>query len=271
MFNGLPTEPHSYLVLPPPETVICRFLDIHKFRDLFASEELYFRRLDKFKESDPREALASEEWVRKALRLSPLDVNDEIRLNNEQAYARQNSEGYFISCWNIFEVETLKMWAEYGNCVCVFSRIELLQPELDRQLDQIIWGAVRYSEKDRIGYNLIDFAFTKTYPFEHERELRILLQCYDPLHRTGRNLTLSNFAEREPIYGPNPWLPDCKRRRINLKSVVAEIRLSPWIDASTIDEIRHWIHVKNFDCAVIDSALKSPFTPSLEDFKKSMV
>ena len=205
--------------------------------------------------------------MRKAIRMRPLDVKDEVRLNNEQAFARQNSEGYFISCWNMFDGETLKMWAEYGNCVCIFSRIELMKPELDRQLDQIVWGAVRYSEKDRISYNLIDFAFTKTHHFEHERELRILLQCYDPLHRTGRNLTLENFPEHKLHFWPD-WVPDCKRRRIQLKSVVTQIRLSPWLDATTADEIRHWVHVKNFECPIMDSSLKSAFTPSSE-FKKS--
>lgn len=261
-------NPHPACVVPPPETIICKYLSLDKFRDIFASEELYFRRLDKFKESDPREALASENWVRHALRLNPLDVNDEIRLNNEQAFARQNSEGYFISCWNIYDVETLEMWKAYGNCTCIFSRIELLQEQLTPILDTIVWGAVRYTERDRTGYNLIDFAFTKTYPYEHERELRILLQSYDPLYRTGRNLRIDNFAEREPIYGPNPWVPDCKRRRINLKPVVTEVRISPWLDEKTADEIRHWIHVKNYTCPVIDSHLKGPLTPTLEEFHR---
>ena len=38
------------------DTIICRFMDFPKFRDLFANEELYFRRTDLFKEIDPEEA-----------------------------------------------------------------------------------------------------------------------------------------------------------------------------------------------------------------------
>jgi hypothetical protein len=47
----MPIIPHSTCTEPSPETAICRYVDLIKFQDLFASEELYFRRLDKFKET----------------------------------------------------------------------------------------------------------------------------------------------------------------------------------------------------------------------------
>lgn len=48
----------SYVEAPPEDTVICRFMDFDKFRDLFGNEELYLRRTDLFKEGDPWEAAA---------------------------------------------------------------------------------------------------------------------------------------------------------------------------------------------------------------------
>jgi hypothetical protein len=92
---------------PPGDTRICRFMDLPKFRDLFANEELYFRRTDLFKETDPNEALPSDEYARRVLRLERYDLNDELALNNDLAFARQVSESYFINCWQIFEGETL--------------------------------------------------------------------------------------------------------------------------------------------------------------------
>jgi hypothetical protein len=41
----MPVAPHVYVTEPPPYTVICRFIDFEKFRDLFADEELYLRAL----------------------------------------------------------------------------------------------------------------------------------------------------------------------------------------------------------------------------------
>ena len=41
--------PHVDCTEPPANTPICRFIDLPKFRDLFANEELYFRRTDLFK------------------------------------------------------------------------------------------------------------------------------------------------------------------------------------------------------------------------------
>ena len=55
--------PHDACIEPPADTRICRFIDLPKFRDLFANEELYFRRTDLFKETDPNEALPSDEYA----------------------------------------------------------------------------------------------------------------------------------------------------------------------------------------------------------------
>lgn len=61
MIQFMPVVSHPYVEAPPVDTVICRFIDFDKFRDLFASEELYLRRTDLFKENDPWEALPSDE------------------------------------------------------------------------------------------------------------------------------------------------------------------------------------------------------------------
>lgn len=132
--------------MPPADTVICRFMNFDKFRDLFANEELYLRRTDLFREDDPWEALPSDEYIRAALELRRYDPADELRLINEQAFLRQNSEGYFITCWQIFDGETQHMWGRYGKGVCVFSRFELMKAQLDPMLDPMTVGLVRYQE-----------------------------------------------------------------------------------------------------------------------------
>ena len=249
----MPITPHPYVESPPHDTVMCRFMDFPKFRDLFANEELYFRRVDLFKEDDPWEALPSDEYIRAKLGLRKYDPTDELTLINQQAFLRQNSEGYFITCWQIFEAETLHMWERYGKGVCIFSRFDLLKAQLDPMLDPITVGLVRYQESPADAYNTIQFLFTKRGHFDRERELRIMLQCYDPMANPNRHLDANNVPSREPrdeLNKLHEWVHPCKRRRIDLKSVVTEIRLSPWATPEELDEVGWWVKNKNFVCQV---------------------
>ena len=253
MIQPMPVVSHPYVEAPPEDTVICRFMDFDKFRDLFANEELYLRRTDLFKEDDPWEALPSDDYIRAALGLRRYDPTDELRLINEQAFLRQNSEGYFITCWQIFDGETQHMWERYGKGVCVFSRFELMKGQLDPMLDPITIGCVRYQEAQTDPYNTIQFLFTKRGHFENEKELRIVLQCYDPLGNPNRHLDANNVPSREPRDECNPlhkWVHPCKRRRIDLKSLVTEIRMSPWATPNETAEINLWVKNKNFTCPV---------------------
>src|SRR5258708_38242873 len=46
----------------------------------------------------------------------------------------------------------------------------------------------------------------------------------------NRQYDLNNFAHREPLDELNPlheWVHECKRRRIDLKALVTEVRLTP--------------------------------------------
>jgi hypothetical protein len=65
---------------PNSDAVIWRFMDLRKFRDLMASEELYFRRADLF--DDESEGPPPEQYVQRVLGLDPWDIQDRVRLNN---------------------------------------------------------------------------------------------------------------------------------------------------------------------------------------------
>lgn len=200
----MPIVPHDACTEPALDAVICRFVDFPKFRDLFANEELYFRRTDLFKEIDPNEALPPDDYVRHALGLAKYDLRDELKLNNDQASNRQFSEARYIQCWQIFEGETLDMWARYGRGVAIFSRFELLKSLLNAMLDEIIVGLVRYGDDGPTRYNVNHFPFMKRKHFSKERELRVVLTCYDPVGGANRHVGLSGFPNREPLDAENP-------------------------------------------------------------------
>ena len=226
---------------------------------------------DLFKETDPQEALPSDHYARKVRGLQQYDLRDELTLNNDQAFLRQNSEGYFINCWQLFEGETLDMWKTYGQGVTIFSRFHLLKAALATMLDDILLGVVRYGEKDMTGYNTIQFLFTKRRHFEKEKELRVVLQCYDPVAGANRHFSENGFPNREPLNDENPlhdWVHECKRRRIDLKALVTEIRLSPWGSQEQRNEVAVWVKNKGLPCPIIYSEYAGSFTPTPEELRK---
>jgi hypothetical protein len=267
----MPITPHYACKELPGDTVICRFMEMWKFRDLFANEELYFTRTDLFKDDDPWEALPSDEYARHALGLRKFVLEDELKLNNDQAFNRQYSESCYITCWQIFEGETVHMWGRYGKGVAILSRFDRLKAQLSPMLDPVLLGTVKYSEADTKGYNLIQFLFTKRAAYEKEKELRIVLQCHDPVAGMNRHFNEDNFPGREPLDDLNPlhkWVHPYKRRRIDLKSLVTGIRLSPWGTEDEFAEVNTWIRNKNFSCPVTPSDLTSPLTPTFEELSE---
>jgi hypothetical protein len=167
----MPIVPHLACLEPLPNSTICRFIDFRKFRDLFANEELYFRRTDLFKEIDPNEALPPDDYVRRTQGLKRYDLRDEIKLNNDQASNRQFSEAQYIQCWQMFEGETLDMWARYGGGVAIFSRFDLLKSILSPMLDPVMVGLVQYGDQGPPRYNTIHFLFMKRKHFDGNASL----------------------------------------------------------------------------------------------------
>jgi hypothetical protein len=131
-------------------------------------------------------------------------------------------------------------------------------------------GIVRYGDKDMMGYNPIRFLFTKQSHLAKERELRVVLQCYDPVGGGNRHYDLNNFPHREPLEELNPrheWVHDCKRRRVDLKALVTEVRLSPWATHEESEEVNEWVKAKSLSCLISRSDLTSTMTPTLAELR----
>jgi hypothetical protein len=98
---------------PPPDAPLWRFMSMDKFRDFMANEELYLRRCDLFKKTDPQEGLPSDDYLRKLLNLRRYDLADEITLNSHQGSNRLFTEMYFLSCWNLYNKKhEMQMWQQ---------------------------------------------------------------------------------------------------------------------------------------------------------------
>jgi hypothetical protein len=99
----------------------------------------------------------------------------------------------------------------------------------------------------------------------------VVLSFYDSVGGTNRHYNLNNFPNREPLDDLNPlhaWVHEYKRRRIDLKALVTEVRLSPWATAAESEEVKLWVKGKNFTCPVTPSDLTNAMTPTLEELRR---
>jgi hypothetical protein len=198
--------------------------------------------------------------------LRPLELKDELALNNTQAVNRQFSEGHYLNCWNLFEGEKLEMWKEYApDGVAICSRYGLLNTALDGMLDCVHLGLVRYGYNHLTGDNILRYIFRKRERFEGESEVRAVLCCYDPVAGNNRHFNNLNFPNREPLDDVNPrhkWVHEFKRRRIDVNALLTGIVVSPWANEEVFEDVKLWVNLKHFSCPVSVSYLKGSLTPT---------
>lgn len=264
----MPIIPYVNCAEASEGAVIWRFMDLRKFSDLMASEELYFRRADLF--SDKSEGLPPEEYARRVLGLDPYDIHDCVKLNDHLGFLAQNRESYYISCWHLYRRETLDMWEQYGDDgVAISSRYGLLKSVLDGLLDEAHLGLVRYGTDHLANtFNALEFITTKQIQYSQDHEVRAWLTVIHPFEGGNRHIDLNNFPHPTPLaLNPrNSWVPECKRRRIDLHSLITEIIISPWAEQDAVEEIKLWAKSKAFP--VKHSELTSGQTPTLKQFRE---
>ncbi len=216
------------------------------------------------------EGLPPEQYARRVLGLDPYDVNDRVKLNDHLGFLAQNRESYYISCWHLYRQETLDMWEQYGDDgVAVCSRYGLLRLVLDGLLDEAHVGLVQYGTGHLANtFNTMEFITTKQIRYSQDHELRAWLTITDPFAGGNRHLDLNNFPHARPL-DINPrhsWVPDCKRRRINLRSLITHVVISPWAETDMIEEIEIWVKSKGFPAPKLSELTSGP-TPTLEEFR----
>ena len=85
----------------------------------------------------------------------------------------------------------------------------------------------------------------------------------------NRHLDQNNIPHREPLDHLNPlheWVHKKKKRRIDLKSLVTEVRMSPTATKENVEEVWWWVKNKNLPCPITPSEISSPRTPITPQF-----
>jgi hypothetical protein len=264
----MPVLPYYSQKEPPPEAVIWRFLDLRKFRDLMANQELYFRRADLF--DDESEGLPPEQYVRRVLRLDPHGIKDQVALNHHFGQLAQAREMYFITCWYLYRKEDLTIWEQYApDGVAVTSNYGLLKEALAGILDDTHIGLIQYGTThltDR--FNAMEFITTKQEKYAAESEVRAILTSGNPLDGGNRHIDVNGFPNRVPLdVNPrHPWVHDCKRIRISLRDLLQGVVISPWAEPDEVKEIKLWTK-ERLSMVPTNSSLRSAKTPTLKEYR----
>lgn len=261
----MPLQPYINQREPSPEAAVWRFLDMPKFRDLMANEELYFRRADRFK-MDPNEGVPPDDWIQAAMGLRRFVLEDEVRLSAEKGSLLQFREASYVSCWHLFESEDPKMWKEFAPFgVALCTRHALLKQTLDDLIDPVHIGLTRYEYSPGDRYNLMNFIFTKGPQFRREREVRIVMSCWDPAAGLNRHYDEQNFPHERPIRGNrlHKWVADGKRRRVHVKPLITGVIVSPWASSKVLAEVNFWTKARSLECEPVRSRLRGKALPSL--------
>jgi hypothetical protein len=264
----MPVLPYHSQKEAPVEAVIWRFLDLRKFRDLMANQELYFRRADLFE--DQSEGLPPEQYVRRVLGLDPYDIKDQVAFNNHLGSLAQSREMHFITCWQLFGKEDLAIWEQYGHDgVAVTSTYGQLKQSMANIPDQTHIGLIQYGSAHLTNrFNAMEFITTKQTKYSAECEVRAILTSTNPLDGGNRHFDLNNFPHRAPLAeNPrHPWVHDCKRRPISLRDLLQEVVISPWAEPDDIEEIKLWTNAR-LPTAPRNSELRGDNTPTLKEYR----
>lgn len=187
-----------------------KYMAFWKFKDLVRREQLYFRRIDKFKDANegrktqPSIGLLPEkasEFQKKKEIVELWEKIDEIGLKH-----------YFICCWNVNKAEDIDLWVEYGEqdeAIAIITDESRLHGSINKVF--VEFGRADYSRDYNKDYNHDTSpgrrCFQKDSSFKSENELRALFFDY----------TTNSSIDYEHVYID-----------INLDILVESIIISPY-------------------------------------------
>lgn len=229
---------------------IWRYMDFTKFIDLLDKSALFFSRADKL--GDPFEGSHGKAYVAK-MRSSLPDSSDIAEaLKILSSVYRKNAKFTFLNCWHVNEHESAAMWNLYvksNEGIAIQSSVAALKSSFTQIPYEIYIGKVKYIDyaKEVMTGGLEEGErypfFHKRKSFEHERELRLVIQDFrsakspviyaTPPHRSGIYVSVDVGSLIERIY----LAPSCPKWQLGLlESVTRKYGLNKEIIQSHLNE-----------------------------------
>jgi hypothetical protein len=231
------------IVTPNDETPIWRYLDLPKLLALCQSSQLYLCRLDRLR--DPWEGQlppAVLDAVVSRLASVPSDGSTDFRALLSQ-FSRDFATSCFVSCWHDSPFESAALWDQYGHSrgLAIRSTIGRLK-EACRSEHNYFIGRVQYADysgpflggKPSLAGPLAP-AFMKRKSFEHEHEIRVLvndmpLSVAIPYSGQGSTHTVDWTLAKESHH-----------LEVNLPRLIESVFISPESPAWLLEPVREFL------------------------------
>lgn len=233
----------------PPEdenTKIWRYMDFTKCVSLLSTQSLFFARADLL--GDPFEGSypAVNVEARQQL-LSVLGSNLPRALSR---LCRVLPKTVAVNCWHMNETESAAMWKLYLKSeegIAVRSTVGRPKQALDPQWPDALWiGKVTYVDYQNAfspnWNNLLDPFVHKRSSFEHEHELRVVLQRL-PKPTPGAQTDIKTFVK---AIEAGPLICDGIKVPVNLDDLIERIVVAPTTPDWYLDLVRDV--VARFNC-----------------------
>ena len=217
-----------------------RYMNLPKLLSLLNSKSLFFSNVESF--NDPFEGYIPAYILEKDISFPKLYRN--ILCITE--YIKRHT---LVNCWHISEYQSEAMWNLYSDSnggVVIKTDISSLENSLLENGVKITPSAYSIRRIKYIDYNknkidtdnLCDFILYKRQSFEHEKEVRIVLETFpsEITRLSELRENISSFSVEEL----DEWLPNLEFFRsceVDLKSLIKEIIIHPNTDSWLVDTI----------------------------------
>ena len=234
------------------ETKLWRYMDLAKFLMILEKKSLFFSRADKFSDrfegSYTKKSIESRQYFKE-----PTD--DELRQISEiYNNFRKNT---YINCWHQNQFESEAMWNIYSQsneAIAIQTTIGKIKKAIDLEGNNITLKKVEYidynSNSNDLNMNgfLIPF-FYKRKSFEHEKEVRMIIQRVNTQSVLNSNLEIEQLDLYNPIseYGISV--------DIDTSILIESIYISPLAPSWFYLLVKDLLKRYNIDCKVNQSEL----------------
>jgi hypothetical protein len=242
---SMPYDPHVECVLPPPETIIWRYIDFAKYVSMIQLGYVFFSSVRVLAKKDKWEAVFPERWKEAWIRkLGDSAGAPDLILKRSREYLDARA---CVNCWHINETESDAMWRLYANGtsnLVIRSTVERLCNSFSVTPKPVHVGQVEYIDfencdfddriKDRI-LNITPALLWKRPGFKHEQELRAIYYASLDLKSNGVLITadMPTLIEKVVISPQSEtWLDNLVRSVTNKFGYTKiPVERSKWDDA----------------------------------------
>jgi hypothetical protein len=200
---------------PSGEARIWRYMDFSKFVSLLYKSALFFARVDQL--DDPFEG----SFPRVNVELRPQVFKDKMPPKDIEylsEFYKQFVTRTFVNCWHVspYQSAMWKLYLQSNEGIAILSSFNRLKDSLTDADHDIYIGNVKYInyKKDIIPEGSLFPYFHKRKSFEHEQELRVVIQAFS--YDQKGEIDWSRSPHRKGLYVP-----------VNLDLLIDRIILAP--------------------------------------------